>query len=204
MSEDPSVNMLQFARDLGRLEEHLEWARRAHGAGQYGDVAAEIATSFLTLLRGLTNGIEPVAAIAEASRVLDETRRQSRALWDAQIARAQEHRERVQAEEEITQKVECPHCGAASGAPCRTTGPARQVKTESHRGRFRLARSLNDGAADAAQEAAKRDAHARNVFNNAPDEDLRQWAAQELDGSALKAGQISQAEFERRWPGDQS
>lgn len=203
MSEEPAVNMLQFARDLGRLEEHLEWARRGQGDGRSGDVATEIATSFLALLRALTNGIEPVPAIAEAIRVLDEARSHSRTLWETQNARTQEHRERMWAEEEITQKVECPHCGAAPGASCRTTGPARQVKTESHRGRYRLARSLNDGAADAALDAAKRDAHARDVLNNAPDEEIRLWAARELDLSALKAGQISQGEFERCWPDDQ-
>lgn len=197
------MNMLQFARDLGRLEDHLEWARSARGDGQYGDAAAEIATSFLALLRALTNGTEPVPAIAEAIRVLDETRIESRTLWTADNARAQQHRERMHAEEEITRKVECPHCGAAPDTTCRTTGPNRQVKTESHRSRYRLARHLNDGVADAASETAKRDAHAFEVLKNPADEGLRQWAARELDVSALKAGQISEAEFERRWPDHQ-
>lgn len=141
MTNEP-VNMLQFARDLADLEEALSDAAVSLGPG--GEERSAKAAGFLALLRALTDGREPIPSIAEAIRVYKETRQHK---WDTRAARAQlerEQRERLVAKEEVTRKVECPYCGAAPQTSCRSTGPSRAVRTESHTGRYRLARGLND------------------------------------------------------------
>lgn len=148
MAEE-AINPFTFARDLAQLEQHLEWARGVRrGDGQIGDVCDEIATSFLALLHALADGQDPVPAIYEAIRVLGERSHENRELHKTRSARGRADYERRMAEEEITRGVECPYCGAASGSSCRSTGPARVVRTNSHRDRYRFARSLNEGGAD--------------------------------------------------------
>ncbi|WAZ20188.1 hypothetical protein STRCI_001287 [Streptomyces cinnabarinus] len=162
----------------------------------------ELAAALQALLQGLTDGLDSIAAITDAMRAHDERVERNRAADEVRMDRWREAQERKMAEEEVTRKVECPYCGASPGTSCRTAPPARAVRTGSHRDRCRLARGLNEGAAEP-PDRAKQDDHALSVLNNAPDEELRRWAARELDVSALQAGQISQAEFQRRWPDDQ-
>ncbi|MER5213678.1 hypothetical protein ABT063_24680 [Streptomyces sp. NPDC002838] len=147
---DRSINVLAFGRELARFEGHLEYVR-SH-ADERWEPAAEICAAFLALLRALSDGSEPVAAIAEAIRVHDEHVHKSALVRERHFARSREESERRMAEEEVSRKVECPFCGAAAGSSCRTTGAASSARS-SHRDRFRLARSLNDGAREATSEA---------------------------------------------------
>lgn len=141
-SEEPPVNMLQFARDLARLEEVLVQA--SYSVGPNGEERSAKAASFLTLLRALTDGREPVRAIAEAIRVYHQVRQEKTEIWASRAKLEKERYERLMSEEEITRKVECPYCGAAPQTSCRSTGPSRGARTESHTGRYRLARGLDD------------------------------------------------------------
>ncbi|SBT89393.1 hypothetical protein GA0115233_100940 [Streptomyces sp. DI166] len=143
MSAEPMpINMLQFSRDLAHLEEVLTQA--AYSIGPNGFERSAKAASYLTLLRALTDGAEPVPAIAEALRVYKEVRQQKYEIWASRAELEKERHERLMAEEEITRKVECPYCGAAPQTSCRSVGSSRSVRTESHRGRYRLARGLDD------------------------------------------------------------
>ncbi|MFJ4365087.1 hypothetical protein ACIP4S_13140 [Streptomyces chartreusis] len=199
MTQEP-INTLQFARDLSRLEDHLRWLSSGGGNGER-DESSALADALLTLIEQLTNGREATPAIAAAIRVLDDKRTENRDRFESRQAALQAYSERRRAEEEVTQKVECPYCGAGPSDTCRSTGSnGAYARSESHKARFRLARSLNDGVGDASLDSAKRDAHARDVLVHAPDEALRQWAEQELDLNAYKAGQISLDEYKRRWP----
>ncbi len=67
-----------------------------------------------------------------------------RAHVAATEARRQREEQEVEAEEEITRKVECPDCGAVVGLRCKGTGASGGLKKKSHRARFRLARQLTD------------------------------------------------------------
>lgn len=131
------------------LEGDLEHAAYAYGLN--GEERSAKATAFLALLRALTNGQEPVPAIAEAIRVynaITDAKLEDRETRE-KLARAS--RERAAADEEITRKVECPYCGAAPQTSYRVMSPNRAVRTCSHADRYRLARSLNDAPKGEAQ-----------------------------------------------------
>jgi hypothetical protein len=105
------------------------------------------------LLGELERGTEPLEAIIAMLEAWREARDDAdRADRDRDERGRAAYWEHV-AEEEISRKAECPHCGACPGAACRTTGEVRHMRSWSHRSRFRLARSLNDGAQD--EEAAR-------------------------------------------------
>jgi hypothetical protein len=140
-----AVNTLQFARDLARLE-----ARLADAAGEWLPLEQQspAAAGFLVLLHELTEGTDPVPAIAKAMRAHDRVYENKREHHEASEEQRRIIEEEVAAEEEVTKKVECPFCGASAGMNCRGTGAGGGLRKRSHRDRFRLARSLNDAPSE--------------------------------------------------------
>lgn len=139
-----TAGTLTFARDLAEFREHLEWTAAGRYQSEHG--AVPLADALLALLGALEADAEPLDAIAAA---LDEWKRATQRLRNAEEAaraRAAADSERLAAEEEITRKVTCPACGAEPEEKCRSLGRVSTVRTQSHQRRFRLARSLNDGA----------------------------------------------------------
>lgn len=148
MPEEP-VNPLQFARDVARLRERLEpWTC------EYLPIEEQSAskTGFLVLLNELTNGTEPVTAVVKAMRAHDRVYENKHDHFEAVGKQRMSEAAELAAEEEITRKVECPYCGVSAGMKCRGTGASGGLKNKSHRDRYRLARSLNDGQHEQAAE----------------------------------------------------
>lgn len=149
---DQPINPLTLARDLGKFRDHLAWVKDC-GPYSYDDPGSEVAEAFLVLLDALAAGQEQLIAIATAIRAHDEATSRNQERRQVARQREAEDYQRRMAEEEITRKVECPYCGAAPQASCRTVGPTRSVRTDSHRDRYRLARRLNEEPSDAADLA---------------------------------------------------
>jgi hypothetical protein len=145
---------LAFAGDLAGLRRELE--RSIYGDASCCEYHADgepLAAAFLVLLDELERGTEPVAAIVTTLAAWHEAHEGGERARIARRERGQAAYEKARADEEITRKAECPHCGAEPGTACRTVGEVRHMRSWSHRSRFRLARSLNDGAQD--EEAAQ-------------------------------------------------
>lgn len=145
--------MMAFADDLAALRHTLGMCGEKWGNPIGIDAEAD---AFLALLDALEEGREPIDAVITAVRVWRETRGREDEAGEAARRRQQAAYEETMRQEEISRKVECPACGAVPGKSCRTTGEFRNVRTHSHRDRWRLARSLNDGAhEDAAAETVR-------------------------------------------------
>jgi hypothetical protein len=144
---------IAFADDLAALRQHLEGSSYGDASCEYHADGEPLATAFLVLLDELERGTEPVAAIITTLAAWHDARSDAERKGHARRERGYAAWQEARAEEEITRKAQCPDCGAIPGVACRTTGEARHVRSWSHRSRFRLARSLNDGAHD--QEATR-------------------------------------------------
>lgn len=144
---DQSTNPLAVANRLGQLTarlEHMISQTQWVDYGYYGRDTVPLAAGLLTVLRELIDGAQPIDAVSAALDAYDE---QTRLVGEYLARREQSRRDaydQLMTEESLTRTVECPHCGAAPDTKCRSTGPTRQVHTESHKARQRLARSLND------------------------------------------------------------
>ncbi len=140
------AQVFAFARDLADFTACLEDAVRSQGG------TALLAGAVLVLLKAAGDGRQLLDAIGEMLVTWQHGRQEADAGEEAAKADEAARREREQAwnerraaEEEVTRTVECPSCGAPAGRVCRTA-PRGHPSSVSHRGRFRLARSLNDGA----------------------------------------------------------
>ena len=144
---DPAaVDVLGFARDLADLRSYLDWLHNYEDRSQepYGPAV----TALEALLQALEAGHGSVDSIRYALIAWREADKRQRDSEEKRRGWREADSERLAAEEAITRQVECPYCGSQPGASCRSTGESRQVQAYSHRGRFRLARSLNDGPPD--------------------------------------------------------
>jgi hypothetical protein len=141
-----------LARDLASLRAYAEHGTMFGRGDQASEACVEISKALLALLDALAEGHSAVSAIREARRALTESIREHRE-FDASLAAFQRaNHERREREEAITQRIACPFCGAAAGSACRTVGPNRAVRSDSHRDRYRLARSINDTTPKADRE----------------------------------------------------
>lgn len=134
--------VLALARELAEFESFLDWAE----ANDYDHgYLAVLAAACRSLLRGIEDGSEASAVVSEAlgawRDAMDERERHEAREREASRAEF----DRLMAEEELSRTAECPYCGAEPGLPCRTVSQRGAVLTYCHRGRYRLARSLNDG-----------------------------------------------------------
>jgi len=154
MSNDVQ-STLWIARRLARFEEHLaqtSWRGLEFDEyGRFGGDAAALAVWCQKVLDCLGEGFSSDEAILNAldawQAIRDEVAERDR---ERDTARARKEAQR-ETDEAITRKVECPYCGAQPGDVCRTVGLARNSKLDSHRDRYRLARSLNDGVEESEQ-----------------------------------------------------
>ncbi|WP_228916864.1 hypothetical protein [Streptomyces sp. DH20] len=143
---DASFNALRFAADLARVRADLEHAAQPYQPIEHQSAAA---AGFLTVIRELTAGTEPTAAVARAIDVYIGIETRQKEHEEATDARRRQDEQELEAEEEITRKVECPFCGAAAGMRCRGTGASGGLRKKSHADRYRLARGLNDATRQA-------------------------------------------------------
>lgn len=140
VSQQP-FNALQFARDLANVRAHLEHASSPDHPIEHQDPSA---AGFLTVINELTAGTDPTTAVAraiESYKIVDQRKREH---GEAEEVRRRREEAELDAEEEVTRKVECPTCGAVAGMKCRGIGASGGLKKKSHRDRFRLARQLTD------------------------------------------------------------
>ncbi|MET9815312.1 hypothetical protein [Streptomyces sp. NPDC006355] len=145
MTDEP-INALRFADDLARVRADLEHAAQPYQPIEHQDAAA---AGFLTVIRELTAGTDPTTAVARALDAYTGVRTRQKEHEEATEARRRQEEQDLEAEEEITRKVECPFCGAAAGMRCRGTGASGGLKKKSHADRYRLARGLNDATGEA-------------------------------------------------------
>lgn len=106
-----------------------------------------MADGFLELIERLEHGADPIVALTAAFQAIGDANTALSQLEAASRQQAEARYAQRMAEEKLTQTVECPYCGEKPGKPCRSTGERQTARTESHKGRWRLARHLNDGYA---------------------------------------------------------
>jgi hypothetical protein len=129
------MSTLKFARELAQFEEHLNWLTAGDGSG-YEDSNAALAASYKTLIGGLIEldeHLESTGAGAGMPGIPDILARAMAVYREGQAASSQSWQARRQSNEaeyaeairrhELAMSVECPHCGAQPGTPCRTAGP---------------------------------------------------------------------------------
>ncbi|MEU0459192.1 hypothetical protein ABZ322_41010 [Streptomyces sp. NPDC006129] len=145
MTDEP-FNALRFADNLAWVRAELEHAAQPYQPIEHQDAAA---AGFLTVIRELTAGTDPTAAVARALEAYTGVRTRQKEHEEATEARRRQDEQDLEAEEAITRKVECPFCGAAAGMKCRGTGASGGLKKKSHADRYRLARGLNDASTEA-------------------------------------------------------
>ncbi|MGI5286612.1 zinc finger domain-containing protein [Nonomuraea polychroma] len=134
------TNPLAVAQEIASFVYHLECM------ASQDDYVGVTASSLHTLIKALQQGRDALTATVDAMRVFDEKHAEIRRSWDVQAQKRDAAHQRLMAEEEITRKVECPYCGAVPQLGCRTVGPRRALRAESHRDRYRLARGLEPEA----------------------------------------------------------
>lgn len=139
MTDEP-FNALRFHADLRRVEAALEHAALPYPIEHQSAAAA----GFLTVIRELTAGTESTAAVARALDVYIDIDTRQKEHQEATEDRRRHEEKELEAEEEITRKVECPTCGVAASLKCRGMGASGGLKKKSHAARYRLARGLND------------------------------------------------------------
>lgn len=138
---DESFNVLRFHADLSRMQTELEDASNPYLPIEHQDASA---AGFLTVIRELTTGTEATAAVARAMDVYNDISKRQKEHEEAAENRRRRDEQDLEAEEQVTRKVECPFCGVAPGLKCRGTGASGGLKKKSHADRYRLARSLTD------------------------------------------------------------
>ncbi|MGW4102079.1 zinc finger domain-containing protein [Streptomyces sp. NPDC004976] len=138
---DAPVNLFQFADDIARLKADLEHAANEYHPLEHQDPAA---LGFLTVIRELTSGTDPVIAVAKAMEAYNDLESRKREHEEATEARRRQEEQELAVEEEVTRKVTCPICGSEAGMKCRGTGASGGLKKKSHADRSRLARGLGD------------------------------------------------------------
>lgn len=140
MTDEP-FNSLRFAADLASVRADPEHAAQPYQPIEHQDAAA---AGFLTVIRELTAGTDPTTAVARAMDAYTGIRTRQKEHEEATEERRRQEEKDLEAEEEITRKVECPTCGMAIGLKCRGTGASGGLKKKSHVARYRLARGLDD------------------------------------------------------------
>ena len=138
MTDEP-FNALRFAADLARVRASLEHAAQPYQPIENQNAAA---AGFLIVIRELTGGTDPTTAVARAVNAYMDVENRQKEHHEATEARRRQEENDLEAEEEITRKVECPYCGVAPGLRCRGTGASGGRKKKSHADRYRLARGL--------------------------------------------------------------
>jgi hypothetical protein len=138
MTDEP-LNALRFAADLARVRADLEHAAQPYQPIENQNAAA---AGFLVVIRELTGGTDPTTAVARAVNAYLDVETRQKEHHEATEARRRQEEKDLEAEEEITRKVECPFCGVAAGLKCRGTGASGGLKKKSHADRYRLARGL--------------------------------------------------------------
>lgn len=138
---DTPFNALTFAADLEQLKASLD-----HSCHEYLPIEQRDPASlgFLTVISELTAGTDPTAAVTKAMNAYRDLKDQRRKHDESVDARRRQDEQDLEVEEEITRKVECPHCGSAAGLKCVGKGASGGLRKKSHRPRYNLARSLND------------------------------------------------------------
>ena len=107
MTDEP-FNALRFAADLARVRASLE-----HAAQPYQPIENQhaAAAGFLIVIRELTGGTDPTTAVARAVNAYMDVENRQKEHHEATEARRRQEENDLEAEEEITRKVECPYCG---------------------------------------------------------------------------------------------
>jgi hypothetical protein len=144
------AGVLAFASALADFKSYLQWID-CHtgqcGCGE-GSETGSLVTAISTILAALENGSDSVTAISAAIGAWQEAREAAQAAGEQRREATRTAYERQAAEEKVTRTAACPYCTAPPGEPCHSATTTRKTRSWGHRGRWRLARSLNDGEAD--------------------------------------------------------
>lgn len=143
-ADDGPPDAFAFARDLEAFRAAVD--SLCHNYDQRGPAVRPVGEAVIVLLAALESGLDAAASITCAARALRAAREREAEYQEQAGIRRQADYEALMTEEALTRDAECPTCGAERGRKCRTSGSTHQVRTRSHKARWRLARSLNDGS----------------------------------------------------------
>lgn len=134
---------------LGFADQYADFRNELQGLHRNPDHLSQrgLTTALLTVFRELLRDPDPVPAITAAiSAYRDQERTEAEEHRAHQAAEERQYTEWIAAETRA-RTAECPSCHARPGDVCHR--PNGRPAPESHRYRYRAARQLGDGQADA-------------------------------------------------------